>query len=111
MIHIHDKTGIEFDVGFCSDFDMSIITRWPTNPGDDPIELIDYYFGEYDKETTDRFIDDYLEKKENLNNGLKFLEGEYLINVTDGNHMDTKSALKLKKSIETLKQILNIKET
>jgi hypothetical protein len=107
MIHIHKKTGIEFDVGFCNDFDMSIITKWPTNPGDDPIELIDYYFGEYDPETTDRFIDDYFEKMENLKNGLKFLEGEYLINCVDGNFMEPEQKTKLENSIETLKVIVN----
>lgn len=107
MIHVHKRTGIEFDVGYCSDFDMSIITKWPTVPGDDPIELVDYYFGEYDKQTTDNFIDDYLEKKESLNNGLEFLEGEYLINVVDGDYMEKESAEKLKKSIETLKMVLN----
>ena len=111
MIHIHNKTGIEFDVGFCSDFDMSIITKWPTNSGDDPVELVDFYFGEYDKESTDRFIDDYLEKKENLKNGLEFLEGEYLINCIDGDFMTSEQKTKLENSIKTLKQILNIKET
>ena len=111
MIHIHDKTGIEFDVGFCSDFDMSIITKWPTNPGDAPIELIDYYFGEYDPETTNHFIDDYFEKIENLKNGLKFLEGEYLINCVDGDYLEPKQKTKLEKSIEALKLIVNeIKE-
>lgn len=107
MIHVHNKTGIEFDVGFCSDFDMSIITRWPVRPGDDPIELIDYYFGEYDKEATDYYIDKYFEKMENLKNGLKFLEGKYLIDAVEGNYMEKEDAEKLKNSIETLKTIVN----
>ena len=107
MIHIHKKTGIEFDVGFCSDFDMSIITKWPTNPGDAPIEIVDYYFGEYDPEATDHYIDDYFERVENLKNGLRFLEGDYLINVTDGDYMEKEEAEKLKNSIETLKLIVN----
>lgn len=107
MIHIHNKTGIEFDVGFCSTFDMSIITRWPNNPGDAPIELIDYYFGEYDAETTDKFIDDYFEKMSHLKNGLKFLKDEYLINCVDGDHLSPEQKTKLENSIETLKIIVN----
>jgi hypothetical protein len=106
MIHIHKNTGIEFDVGFCSDFDMSIITKFPNEPGDEPVILIDYYFGDYDPDTTDKYIDNFYKKQIGLQDGLKFLEGEYLINCVDGDFMEPDQKLKLKNSIEILKEII-----
>ena len=106
MIHIHKKTGVEYDVGFCSDFDMTIITKFPVETSDDPVRLIDYYFGKYDPESTDMFIDNYLERQEGLKSGLQFLEGEYLINCIDGDFLEPGQKERLKNSIDTLKQIL-----
>lgn len=70
MTHVHKRTGIEYEVGFVSDFDMTIITRWPKDLFEEGqhIEFVNYYFGEYDEESTDHYIDEYLEKQEANNN-------------------------------------------
>lgn len=106
MIHIHKKTGVEYDVGFCDTFDMSIIVRFPIDPGDEPIRIINYYFGEYDPESTDYYIDEYLKNQESLKSGLKFLEGDYLINCVDGDFLEPDRKKELETSIETLKQLV-----
>lgn len=69
MIHIHEKTGQTFEVGRLDDFDgrtfdICVIMRWPENETEEVV-LIDYYFGDYDKETTDEYIDQYLAKQSN----------------------------------------------
>ena len=69
MKHIHEKSGQVYEVGRLhdfdgSDFDMCVITKWDDSFESAP-KLITYYFGDYDKATTDEFIDMYLEEKEN----------------------------------------------
>lgn len=63
MEHIHAKTGLKFEVGFMPDYDMSIIMKWNDEGEFMSTELIDYYFGEYDKQTTDNYIDRWLSEK------------------------------------------------
>lgn len=113
MKHIHEKTGQEYEVGRLDDFggatyDMCVITKWPDFESDKvegPI-IIDYYFGEYDKETTDYYIDKYFEKLEHLKKGLEFLKGDYLINVIDGDYMTKEEGDQLKNSISTLESMI-----
>ena len=67
MKHIHKRTGVEYEVGRLDDFDgktfdMCVITKWDTEKWEEHPIIIDYYFGEYDAETTDDYIDMYLEK-------------------------------------------------
>ena len=64
MTHVHKKTGLKFEVGFIKDFDMTVITLWPKDLMEGDIKFINYYFGEYDKESTDYYIDEYLAKQE-----------------------------------------------
>lgn len=72
MTHIHEKTGQTFEVGRLDDFDgrtfdICVIVKWSENETeelDNPV-IIDYYFGDYDKETTDDYIDQYLAKQSN----------------------------------------------
>jgi hypothetical protein len=112
MKHIHKNTGLEFDVSRLIDFDgrthdMCVITKWDVenNFEENPI-LIDYYFGDYDRELTDDCIDEYYRKQIGLQDGLKFLEGEYLINCVDGDFMEPDQKKSLENSIEVLKQII-----
>ena len=71
MRHIHTKTGVEYEIGRLVDFDgktydMCVITKWDTEKFEESPVIIDFYFGGYDKETTDEYIDMYLKKqKEN----------------------------------------------
>ena len=112
MKHIHKSTGLEFDVSRLIDFDgkthdMCVITKWDVEHDfeSNPV-IIDYYFGDYDQEVTDQLIDDFYKKQVGLQDVLKFLEGEYLINCVDGDFMTPDQKKRLENSIETLKQIL-----
>lgn len=107
MKHIHNKTGVEYEVGFLSDFDMCVITKWDVenNYEKGPV-IIDYYFGEYDEESTDDYIDEYLKKIEGLKDGLKFLKDEYLINCVDGDFMEPDQKKKLENSIDIIKSMI-----
>lgn len=69
MKHIHEKTGLEFEVGEYTDgdktYDITIISYWkdPESEGEgngSPVEIVNYYFGGYDEATTDRYIDMWL---------------------------------------------------
>lgn len=77
MKHLHKASGLEFECGELVDcpeggplgrrirhtYDMTVITFWPKDTDEDfraPI-LISYYFGEYDAEATDRYIDRWLQ--------------------------------------------------
>lgn len=65
MRHIHKKTGYEFVVGKYDAEDITIISYW-RNPEDDvvsPVELVNYYFGDYDAEATDHYIDKWLDNR------------------------------------------------
>lgn len=108
MKHIHRKTGVEYEVGFLSEFDMCVITKWDTehNYEKGPV-IVGYYFGDYDKESTDYYIDQYLDKMEGLKDGLKFLKDEYQINCVDGNFMEPDQQKKLENSIYSVESIVN----
>lgn len=70
MKHIHSRTGKEYEVGKLVDFnnvscDMCIITYWYNEDGSATSEnptIVGYYFGTYDKDTTDKCIEQYLSK-------------------------------------------------
>jgi hypothetical protein len=112
MKHIHKSTGIEFDVSRLIDFDgrthdMCVITKWDVeNDFEKEPVIIDYYFGDYDPKVTDEYIDEFYKKQIGLQDGLQFLEGEYLINCIDGDFFEPDQKERLKNSIDTLKQIL-----
>lgn len=70
MKHLHKATGLTFECGELIDrsdnstFDITVITFWhePAEDDDDfaPPILINYYFGEYNPENTDYYIDQWL---------------------------------------------------
>lgn len=67
MTHVHKSTGTKFEVGsYISDsdsstYDMTIITLWNTPDGcSSDLILVDYYFGGYDPDITDKYIDNWL---------------------------------------------------
>lgn len=69
MKHLHKATGFEFECGELMEtsleaategirrtYDMTVITFWQTPDGLSPV-IIGYYFGEYNQQTTDEYID------------------------------------------------------
>ena len=84
MKHLHKSSGLEFECGELMEhsrdiqadgirktYDMTVITLWS---GDDesPI-IVGYYFGDYDEETTDYYIDQWLQKQAMENEWLKIV--------------------------------------
>ena len=72
MLHLHKKSGMKFEVGYINDLDgrthdITIILKHndPESDNTAPYELVDYYFGSYDPDTTNTYIDKWLTK----NNG------------------------------------------
>lgn len=114
MKHIHKKTGTEYDVSRLIDFDgrthdMCVITKWDVeNDFENGPIIIDYYFGDYNEEDTDYYIDQYLKKQEGLKLSQKYLEGEYLINCVDGDFMTPENKKELEESIETVKEMISV---
>lgn len=107
MLHLHKKSGIRFEVGCVNDFDgrthdITIILKDndPESGCAAPYELIDYYFGGYDHDTTDGYIDRWLstnnEEIKRLTIARDCLSNFCLINgdVMDEDDYNTKMAAK-----------------
>lgn len=70
MKHLHNKSGLYFECGELIDraanetYDITVITLWHDPNEDDvqPPELVGFYFGEYDPEHTDYYIDRWFEE-------------------------------------------------
>jgi hypothetical protein len=108
MEHIHEKSGKCYEVGIMNDFDgktfdMCIITCWDPNYEESPV-LIDYYFGEYDKETTDFFIDRFVENQNQLRKSVKRLSDELLVN---REVMESDDIQDLEKTIESVTNMIS----
>lgn len=83
MTHLHKASGLYFECGELMDFpvkdarqtyDMTVITLWGCTEGDpDSPIIIDFYFGEYNAETTDYYIDRWLEKQSTKEMWRKFV--------------------------------------
>lgn len=84
MNHIHKKSGQVYEVGKMNDFDgstydMCIITKWDPECVESPT-LVDYYFGEYDPELTDHYIDKFIENQNQLKKSVKRMSDDLLVN-------------------------------
>ena len=71
MKHLHKASGQTFEVGSYEDgdktYDITIISYWkdPETQGvGSPVEIIGYYFGGYCEETTNFYIDEWIENRE-----------------------------------------------
>ena len=62
MEHTHKSTGLVFDCGTIPEFDITVITYWRQPDVDDlvPPILVSFYFGEYEADATDYYIDQWL---------------------------------------------------
>lgn len=70
MKHLHKRSGHYFEVGSYTDgdrtYDITVISYWKDPETQDvgsPVELIGYYFGDYDEETTDFYIDRWFDNR------------------------------------------------
>jgi hypothetical protein len=109
MKHIHEKTGVEYEVGRIIDFDgktfdMCVIMKWDTEKFEESPVIIDYYFGEYDKETTDDYIDQYLENQNQLKKSVKRMSDELLVN---RDVMEPEDVQDLEKTIESVTNMIS----
>lgn len=71
MKHLHVKSGQRFEVGEYRDgeatYDITLISYWKDAETQDvggPVEIIGYYFGGYDEETTNFYIDQWIKRRE-----------------------------------------------
>lgn len=85
MKHVHEKTGKNFEVGQLIDFDgktfdINVITKWDEeNDFEQSPMIIDYYFGDYDKETTNDYIEMFLERQQQLQKAINVLSAIKLL--------------------------------
>ena len=110
MKHIHTKTGKSFEVGRLIDFDgktfdINVITLWDEeNDFELSPVIVGYYFGDYDKEVTDDFIDMYLDDQNTLKRTKKYLEDKKMI---DGDYMEPEDVEKLVETIESVDNMIS----
>ena len=109
MKHIHNKTGVEYEVGILNDFDgktfdMCVITKWDVDKFEESPIIIDYYFGGYDPEITDEYIDQYLEKQEYLKKSVDRLTGLRLV---DHEVMESDDLQDLDTTIEKVTEMIS----
>lgn len=77
MKHVHAKSGLVFEVGRLYDFngstfDMCIITKWNEHCDSAPT-IVGYYFGDYNKDVTDEYIDMYIDNQKQLNKAVAII--------------------------------------
>lgn len=71
MRHTHEASGLVFEIGELVEpgrkktYDITVITFWPDaeSGAESPVSIVDYYFGDYDKDITDRYIDEWLRRQ------------------------------------------------
>lgn len=84
MKHLHKASGKTFECGELMEFpangtrktyDMTVISLWEDDPNSDPqpVIIVGYYFGEYDEETTNYYIDQWFQKQAMDNEWLKIV--------------------------------------
>ncbi len=112
MTHKHQSTGKEFEIGTLKDldgvhtYDITVVTKW-TDPESDelpPVRFINYYFGEYDKDDTDFYIDKFIEQQQQLLKAIKHLENLRQIN---SKFMSLDEIYDLNMTIESMYQMID----
>ena len=71
MKHLHEASGLVFEIGelvepdHTKTYDITVITFWPDaeSGAASPVSIVDYYFGCYDKNITDHYIDEWLRRQ------------------------------------------------
>jgi hypothetical protein len=112
MKHFNEKTGKNFEIGRLVDsdggtYDINVITKWDEeNDYEQSPIIVDYYFGDYDKDDTDNYIDQFLKRQETLKTVLKHLNARLEV---DGHYFETEEPdefEKLKQAIESVKEMI-----
>jgi hypothetical protein len=112
MTHLHEKTDKEFEIGRLVDsdggtYDINVIMKWDVeNDYEQSPIIIDYYFGDYDKDDTDHYIDQYLKQQETLKTVLKHLNARLEVDGYYFEHEEPEELEKLKQSIKTIKEMI-----
>ena len=81
---------------------MCVITLWDESFEKAPV-IIGYYFGEYDRDTTDRYIYRYVAEQAALRKAAYYLEGKQLC---DADVMEESEAKDIMETIESVKQMI-----
>lgn len=71
MKHLHEASGLTFEIGELVEpgrkktYDITVITFWPDaeSGAASPMSIVNWYFGDYDKDTTDHYIDEWLRRQ------------------------------------------------
>ena len=109
MRHVHEKSSKAYEIGRLMDtdgksFDINVITKWDEeNDFEQSPIIIDYYFGDYDKNDTDFYIDEFVKKQGTLKQVVKYLEEQLLI---DHEFMKPEEVEKLQNTIKTVKEMI-----
>lgn len=80
MKHRHEASGLEFEIGELitydrqKTYDIMVITFWPDAESGavEPMHIVGWYFGDYCKETTDHYINEWLRRQpwSHVDNGI-----------------------------------------
>lgn len=111
MKHFYDKTGQAFEVGRLVDpnggtYDINVIMKWDEENFEQNPIIINYYFGDYSKEDTDYYIEQFLNQQETLKNVLRYLTGKLEV---DGYYYKTEEPEefeKLKQTIDSVSEMI-----
>lgn len=126
MTHLHKSSGLYFECGELMEFpvngirktyDMIVITLWGCSEDDPEAPIIvGYYFGEYEAETTDYYIDQWFQKQSfvrvptNIVRDCNDIVEAYWVTnedvLTDDEYSDMRS--KVKRTLTNLKEILEV---
>lgn len=126
MTHLHKASGLTFECGELMEFpvdgtrktyDITVITSWDrTEDGCEPVIIVGFYFGEYDAELTDYYIDKWFQEQAMDNEWLKIVsdckdvvEAYWVTNedvLADDEYSDQRS--KVKRTLTNLNRILEV---
>lgn len=83
MKHLHEASGLMFEIGELVEpdrkktYDITVITFWPDaeSGAASPMNIVNWYFGDYDKNVTDSYIDEWLRRQpwSFVDNGVQLL--------------------------------------
>jgi hypothetical protein len=112
MKHFHEKSGKNFEIGRLIDpdggtYDINVIMKWDEeNDFEQSPIIVDYYFGDYDKNDTDFYIDEFIKKQKVIKQALKYLEGKLEVDGYFFEQEDPEGLTLLKDTIKSVKDMI-----
>lgn len=114
MKHYHKSSKQTFEIGFVEEFDITLITRWNSAESEahlSPITLVGYYFGEYDEEATNHYIDRWISDNDKnvkvLQAAIKYIEAYLVVN---GELCTLEECDYMKQAITDARELLQVKK-